>query len=452
MKTQVICLAAGEGKRMKSQLPKVLHGLCGLPMVEWALRAANAVDAHPILVVGHGREQVMEAVGERAQFAVQAQQLGTGHAVMTAQGLLEPDTDCVLVTAGDMPLLRPETVLALQEKMSDGADAAVLTARVADPFGYGRILRDAQGSVCGIVEERDATAQQKQICEINTSIYIFRASRLKEALLNLTCQNDQHEYYLTDAVGDLAARGCRVESLEAAPGEAMGVNDRVQLAQAGEMLRRRINEAHMRAGVTLVDPQQTYIDADVTIGRDTVIWPGNYLTGNTSIGENCVLYPGSRIADSRIGSGVTVQSSVLTQASVDDGSTVGPFAYMRPKSAAGKNVKIGDFVEIKNATVGDGTKISHLTYVGDADVGQHVNLGCGVVFVNYNGKEKFRTQVEDDAFIGCNTNLVAPVHIGRGAYTAAGSTITQDVPDDTLGIARARQVNKASWISPKKKG
>lgn len=437
---------------MKSSLPKVLHPLCGMPMVQWALRAVEKVDPRPVLVVGHMRDEVMKTVGDRVQYAVQAEQLGTGHAVMMARDYLDDSVDYVLVTAADMPLLTAETVQALCGLIDTGADAAVLTAVLPDAYGYGRILRDDAGHITGIAEQRDATEAQRAIREINTAVYIFRRERLLDALDHLTCDNDQHEYYLTDAIGYLAKEGGRVAGLAADAQEAMGVNDRVQLAQAGAVLRRRINEAYMRAGVTLVDPEQTYIDAGVTIGRDTMIWPNNYLTGDTVIGEDCELFPGSRIHDSRVGDRVVIQSSVLTQASVGDDSKVGPFAYMRPHSVAGAHVKIGDFVEIKNSNIGDDTKISHLTYVGDADVGQRVNLGCGVVFVNYDGKNKFRSVVQDDAFIGCNTNLVAPVHVGKGAFTAAGSTIVEDVPDEALAIARSRQVNKEGWISPKKKG
>ncbi|MDD4796462.1 MAG: bifunctional UDP-N-acetylglucosamine diphosphorylase/glucosamine-1-phosphate N-acetyltransferase GlmU [Eubacteriales bacterium] len=452
MKTRVICLAAGEGKRMKSSLPKVLHPLCGLPMVQWALAAVESVDAQPILVVGHGRDEVMQTVGDAAQYAVQARQLGTGHAVMTARDYLDDTVDCVLVTAADMPLLTAQTIRRLCAAMDGDADAAVLTAVLDDAFGYGRILRDDAGHITGIVEQRDATEAQRTICEINTAVYIFKRERLLDALDHLTCDNDQNEYYLTDAIGYLAEKGGKIAGVTADAGEAMGVNDRVQLSQAAAVLRRRINEEHMRAGVTLIGPEQTYIDYGVTIGPDTVVWPNNHLTGGTVIGKNCLLLPGSRIVASRVGDRVTIESSVLTQASVGDDTTVGPFAYMRPHSVAGARVKIGDFVEIKNANIGDDTKISHLTYVGDADVGRRVNLGCGVVFVNYDGKHKYRSVVDDDAFIGCNTNLVAPVHVGSGAFTAAGSTITQDVPADALAIARSRQVNKEGWVSPKKKG
>lgn len=453
MKVRSIILAAGEGKRMKSATPKVLHKLCGRTLIEWAMGSVCAVDASPVLVVGHGREAIIEALaGSGASFAVQAEQKGTGHAVMMARSAIE-DADCVLVTPGDMPLIRPETVQMLVDAIAkDNQDAAVLFSVAQDPTGYGRILRDEYGGIKGIVEHRDATPAQRAICEVNTSAYCFHKDLLLFALDRLECNNDQKEYYLTDAIAIIANMGGKVVGVQGEADEGMGINDRAQLAGAAAILRRRINRRHMLAGVTIVDPETTYIDHDVTIGRDTVVYPGNVLEAGTSIGEGCALYPNSRIVKSVIGNRVDVTSSVITDTAIGDGCHIGPFAYTRPGSRIGCDVKIGDFVEIKNSSIGDGTKISHLTYVGDADVGSGVNLGCGVVFVNYDGRKKHRTVVEDGAFIGCNTNLVAPVKVGKGGYTAAGSTITEDVPEDALAIARSRQTNKEGWAAKRRGG
>lgn len=445
MKTRALILAAGEGKRMRSDTPKALHGLCGRTLAEWALDAVRAVDERPVLIVGHGRQAVMDALHGRAEFAVQAEQRGTGHAVMTARDHIDANT-AVTVAAGDMPLLCAGTVRALSEGVTrDGWDAMMLTALADDPAGYGRVVRDGAGRVTGIVEHRDATPEQLAIRETNASVYCFRGDLLLSCLDRLTCENDQREYYLTDVVGLLVRDGRRVGTLRCSPEEAMGVNDRSQLAAAGAVLRRRINEGHLRAGVTIHDPRSVYIDAGVTIGRETVIYPGNVLEAGTAVGSACTLYPNNRIRASRVGDGATVESSVLLEAEVGEGTAIGPFAYLRPGSRVGAGCRIGDFVEIKNARIGDGTKVSHLTYVGDADVGGNVNVGCGAVFVNYDGHAKHRTTVGDGAFIGCNTNLVAPVTVGDGAYTAAGSTITQDVPADALAIARCRQTNKEGW-------
>lgn len=453
MKVKSIILAAGEGKRMKSDTPKVLHRLCGRTLIEWAIGGVSSVDANPVVVVGHGRDAIMKALGDKGvTFAVQAEQKGTGHAVMMARHEVEA-ADCILVTCGDMPLIRPETVKKLVECITvANQDAAVLYTVAEDPTGYGRIVRDEYGGIKGIVEHRDATAEQRAIREINTSSYCFNKDLLLFALDRLECNNAQKEYYLTDAISIIANMGGKVAGVQGEAEEGMGINDRAQLAEASAVLRGRINREHMLSGVTIIDPETTYINYGVQIGRDTIIYPGNVLEAGTAIGEACKLYPNSRIYKSIIGNRVDITSSVITETTIGDDCHVGPFAYTRPGSRIGNDIKIGDFVEIKNSNIGDGTKISHLTYVGDADVGRNVNLGCGVVFVNYDGRRKYRTVVEDNAFIGCNTNLVAPVKVGRRGYTAAGSTITQDVPEDTLAIARSRQTNKEGWVSKRREG
>jgi bifunctional UDP-N-acetylglucosamine pyrophosphorylase/glucosamine-1-phosphate N-acetyltransferase len=431
---------------MKSATPKALHRLCGQTLIEWAIGIAKPVDENPVLVVGRGREEVIKALsGSGVSFAVQEEQKGTGHAVMMARNAFE-SADCVLVLLGDMPLIRPETVQKLVDCVKqENMDAAVLYTVADDPTGYGRILRDEYGDIKGIVEHRDATNAQREIHEINASAYCFRRDMLLFALDHMDCGNDQKEYYLTDAIAIIANMGGKVSGVQGLPEEGMGVNDRAQLAQAAAVLRGRINRAHMINGVTIIDSERTYIDYDVKIGMDTIVYPGNVLESGSKIGERSVLYPNNRIAKSTVGNRVDLASSVIMESAIGNECHIGPFAYMRPGSRVGNNVKIGDFVEIKNSNIGDGTKISHLTYVGDADVGSDVNLSCGVVFSNYDGTRKYRTIVEDGAFIGCNTNLIAPVRVGKRAYTAAGSTITDDVPEDALAIARSRQTNKEGW-------
>ncbi len=452
MKVKAVILAAGEGKRMKSDLPKPLHRLCGRPLVQWAMASVSGCDPNPVVVVGHGAEQVKEALASSgAAFAEQREQKGTGHAVMMAREQIA-DADAILVVAGDMPLIRPETIAALVEGVADGNDITMLTVVAPNPTGYGRVLRNETGAIVAIVEQRDATPAQQCICEVNTSVYCFRRETLFKALGQLKADNAQGELYLTDAIKLTAEAGGTINAVQGDFTEGMGINDRAQLAEAAAVLRARINRTHLLNGVTLIDPQQTYIDWDVRIGRDTVVYPGNTLETGTVIGEGCTLYPGSRIAQSTIGNDVEITSSVITETTIGDHCHIGPFAYTRPGSRIGSDVKIGDFVEIKNATIGDDTKISHLTYVGDADVGRNVNLGCGVVFSNYDGQNKYRSTVEDGAFIGCNTNLVSPVHVGKNAYTAAGSTITEDIPDDALAIARSRQTNKEGWVTRRKGG
>lgn len=444
METKVVILAAGEGTRMKSSQPKVLHDCAGRSLVEWVAQAAGAVCSRPVVVIGSGSNAVRQALGEEAfDYAVQTQRLGSGHAVMAAEEQIA-GSEYTVVLAGDMPLIRGESVKSLLGSAKVGGfSCMLLTGHMQNPRGYGRILRDEIGSVVGIVEEKDATDLQRSICEVNVSVYCFRTKDLLLALQKLRPANAQGEYYLTDCVKILHDMGKKVggqpvEDLV----ECMGVNDRVQLAEAARHMRQRINEAHMRAGVTLLDPAQAYISPQTVIGQDTVIYPGVILEGECRIGSGCTLYQGSRLVDSAVGDGTTVENSVLQSASVGRESKIGPYAFLRPGAVVGDGCRVGDFVELKNAAVGNGTKISHLTYVGDAQLGEQINIGCGVVFVNYNGKQKFITKVGDRAFIGCNTNLISPVNIGEGAYIAAGATVTQDIPPDALCIARAKEVIK----------
>ena len=445
MKVKGIILAAGKGTRMKSEIPKVLHKAAGKTMAEWAIKSVSLVDKKPTLVVGHSRELVKETLGDIVEYAVQAEQKGTGHAVMMAKDSVV-GSEYVVITYGDMILLKQESIKNLVDyTVENNLEAAILTAIAEDPTGLGRIINDADGYIKKIVEHKDATDEQLQINEINTGVYCYRSEALLNVLDKLNCNNAQGEYYLTDTVEIINTSGGRIGSVSCDALEALGTNDRVQLALSAKELRRRINNEHMLNGVTLIDPDNTYIDADVQIGNETIIYPGCVIEGNSKIGSGCVIYGSTNIKNSQIEDNVTIKASNILNSFIDSHTNIGPNAYLRPNTKIGKNCKVGDFVEIKNSNIGDDTKISHLTYVGDADVGKNVNLGCGVVFVNYDGEKKHRTIVEDSAFIGCNTNLISPVKIGKGAYTAAGSTITEDVPEKALAIARSRQTNKEGW-------
>lgn len=448
MKTDCIAivLAAGEGKRMKSKTKKVLQRVAGKALCEWTVDAARqATGKNPVLVVGNDADDVREYFGDRTAYAVQTEQLGTGHAVMAADAHLGND-GYVIVIAGDMPLTRPESLKTIYAKaQSDKLGVCMLSAVVDDPAGYGRIVRGENG-VERIVEDKDATEGEKMIKEINPSVYCFNVPLLKEALGSLKNDNVQGEYYITDCIEYIAGKGHKVDAVIAADAdECIGVNDRVQLAEAGKKLRRRINEDLMCGGVCIIDPDATYIDPGVKIGQDTVVYPGVTLEGKTVVGEDTVLYPGSRIQNSEIGSATTVQNSVILDAKVGDKTTIGPYAYLRPGSNVGNGCRVGDFVEVKNADIRDGAKVSHLSYIGDGEIGEKSNIGCGVVFVNYDGRKKSRTVVGKNAFVGCNANLVAPVTIADGAYVAAGSTVTADVEEDALCVARSRQRIIEGW-------
>ncbi len=448
--TVAVVLAAGLGKRMKSKTIKVLHSVLGRPMLLWTVAAARAAGINRIVtVVGQKRAEVARVLGDTVEYMEQSTPLGTGHAVMQTAPLLATAEADVLVLYGDTPLLMPGTIAALLEAhRAAGAAATVLTARVPDPAGYGRIQRDATGGLAGIVEDADATPEQKKIDEINTGIYVFSPAALYPALQKLKPANAQGEYYLTDVIGILKQDGFAVQAVEAAsPAEVLGVNDRRQLAEAARILRERILASHMDNGVTIVDPASTFIGPDVAIEPDATIEPFSVLEGRSSIGEGAVIGPGSYLRDTAVGPGARVVYSYIEESEIGPDCSVGPYAHLRPGSVLEEGAKVGNFAEIKNTRVGRHAKIPHHSYVGDATIGQRVNVGAGVVFVNYDGVNKHHTDVEDDAFLGCNTNLVAPVRVGREAYTAAGSTINEDVPDGALAIARARQVNKEGYVA-----
>lgn len=429
-----IVLAAGQGTRMKSKQAKVLHPIAGRPMVVHVLNSVRDAGIHRVyLVVGHQGESVREAA-ENETCVTQREQLGTGHAVDQCRGLLEGFSGPVLVTYGDTPLFRPETFRQVLDYHRDRqAAAVVITAEVSDPTGYGRIVREGSG-IRQIVEHKDASQEERAIREINTGTYCFDSELLFRYLTALTPENVQGEYYLPDVLPLMVGDGHRVlPFLLNDASEALGINDRVQLAEAEAVMQRRIAEYWMREGVTIVDPSSVLIEADCRIGMDTIIHPGTCIQAGTDIGADCCIGP----------------YAVLQQASVGDRSSVGPFAYLRPQTQVGPDCRVGDFVELKNSVVGSNTKIPHHSYIGDADIGAGVNIGCGTITCNYDGHTKHRTVIEDDVFIGSNTNLVAPIQLGRGAYVAAGSTLTDDVPAKSLAIARARQTNKENWTETK---
>ncbi|NRF94733.1 bifunctional UDP-N-acetylglucosamine diphosphorylase/glucosamine-1-phosphate N-acetyltransferase GlmU [Paenibacillus frigoriresistens] len=443
-----IVLAAGQGKRMKSKLYKVLHPVVGKPMVEHVVDTLQHIEVTKTLViVGFGAEAVKGHLGDRVEYALQEQQLGTGHAVLQAKDALGEEEGMTVVICGDTPLISEATLMSTIELHElSGASATILTAKLDEPYGYGRIIREEDGRVARIVEQKDCSSEEAAVQEINTGTYIFDNRKLFRALASVTNNNTQNEYYLTDVIGIMTGAGEIVQGycMEDSE-ESIGVNDRVALAEAERLFKARINREHMLNGVTIVDPSNTYIEKDVTIGMDTVLLPGTILRGRTVIGEQCTIGPQTEIIDSTIRDEVTIKQSVLQEAYVDNEASVGPFAYLRPGANIGKQVKIGDFVEIKNATLGEGSKVSHLSYVGDAVVGTNVNIGCGAITVNYDGFNKSLTEIGDDAFVGSNVNLIAPVKIGKGAYVVAGSTITHSVDDGDLAIARERQSNKPGY-------
>ncbi len=448
MNLAAVILAAGKGTRMKSKLPKVLHKLSGSSMLSYVMDAVSAAGIEKtVVVVGCGADQVAREVEGRAQVALQSEQLGTGHALMQAGTVLKGTSGQLLVLCGDTPLIKSETLSELMRfHSSSGLAATVLTSLMEDPTGYGRVIRDARDKVIKIVEHKDASAEEKLVLEINTGVYCFELDGLFNALERITPANVQGEYYLTDVIELLAGEGRPVGAfLINDPRETAGINDRVQLAEADRYLRDRVLEDLMRSGVTVVDPRSTFVDRKVRVGRDTVILPFTFIEGSTVIGEDCVIGPCSRLVNASVGNGVTVQNSIVLESSMGDSCNIGPFAYIRPGTSLKQGVKVGDFVEIKKSVIGDGSKVPHLSYVGDATIGDNVNVGAGTITCNYDGRNKWHTSIRDGAFIGSNTNLVAPVEIGAGAVTGAGSTITKDIPPGALGLERARQRVIKDW-------
>jgi len=444
----VIILAAGKGTRMKSKLYKVLHPVAGKPMVEHIMDQVEKTDPSEIVtIVGHGAEAIKGHLGDRSQYALQEEQLGTGHAVMQAQDILEGKTGTTLVITGDTPLLTAETLVNLFDyHQGKNASATILTAHAEDPTGYGRIIRDHLGIVEKIVEQKDATDEEARVQEINTGTFCFDNEALFSALAKIDTNNAQGEYYLTDIIEIMKKEGKTIAAYQMTDfEEAMGINDRFALAEANKIMHRRLNKMHMLNGVSFVDPDSTYIDEGVMIGSDTVIEAGVHLKGKTIIGEDCIIGAHSEIVDSVIGDQVKIVQSVIEQSVIHNAADVGPYAHIRPKTEIGERVHIGNFVEVKNTSIDEDTKVGHLTYVGDATLGKDINVGCGVVFVNYDGKKKHQTVIGDHVFIGSSSNLIGPVNIAQNTMIAAGSTITYDVKEYDLAIARAKQENKEGY-------
>ena len=446
-----LVLAAGQGKRIKSDLPKVLHKVCGKEMVKHVIDSIRNAGIDDInVIIGKGADIVKERTQDKkVSYSLQAEQLGTGHAVKCAQEFLQDKKGVVAIFTGDTPLIKQSTIERLfEDHINNGNSATILTSIVEDPTGYGRIVRK-NDEVLKIVEHKDCNEEELKIQEMNAGIYCFDIELLIDALGKLNNNNGQGEYYLTDVIEILKSQDKKIGAVITEFEETIGVNSRVQLAEAEEILKNRINMKHMENGVTLIDPKNTYIGIDVKIGKDTIIYPNNILEGNTEIGSNCLIYQNSRIKDSIIGDGVDIQSSVVLDTVIGNNTTVGPFAYLRPETKIGSNARIGDFVEIKKSTIGNGTKVSHLTYIGDAEVGEECNFGCGTVVVNYDGKAKHKTIIGNHSFIGCNTNLVSPVKVEDNTYIAAGSTITSEVKEGELAVARAKQRNIPGWVDKK---
>ena len=451
MGVTAIVLAAGEGTRMKSSRPKVVHEVLGKSMVQWVVDAARAAGVDRcVVVVGNGAEQVeaLFAGDADVECVLQEQRLGTGHAVRAALEKTQVEDGQVLVLCGDTPLLRAETLKSLVDAaMSPAHEAgALLTMTYDDPTGYGRVMVAEDGCATAIVEQKDCTAEQALVKTCNAGVYCFDAELLRAHISELTCENAQKEYYLTDMVGILRAHGAAMAAVDCPDAvELMGVNSRIQLAQASRAMQERINLTHMAAGVTMLDPTQVWIGPGVTIGRDTEILPGTMLWGDTHIGENCLVGPQTRLIDTRVGSGCVVDETVAVQAVIDNDVECGPRAYLRPGAHLCDGSKAGTHVEIKKSTVGKGSKVPHLSYIGDCTIGEGVNIGAGTITCNYDGKNKNATTIGDGTFIGSDTMLVAPVNIGSRCTVGAGSTITRDVPDGALAVERSEQTVKPGW-------
>ncbi|MDR0930437.1 MAG: bifunctional UDP-N-acetylglucosamine diphosphorylase/glucosamine-1-phosphate N-acetyltransferase GlmU [Clostridiales bacterium] len=459
----ILILAAGDSTRMKSKTPKVLHKVCGKEIINWVIDAASGVCADKLspnnitIVIGNKADVVKEHISasylnKSIAYAHQTERKGTAHAVMCAKDSLLEQGD-TLILAGDAPLITSKTLSnAYMAHKNSGAAITVLTANIKHPTGYGRIIKHNNNdiSVQKIVEEKDANAQEREICEVNSGMYFFDTNFLCQALQQISTDNAAGEYYLTDMIAvanqsDKKVNSYKIDDID----EIRGINDRQQLSQASKIAQKKIIRRHMRNGVTFISPADTFVSPDVTIGQDTIIYPQCILQKGTTIGEDCIIIK-SRISNSHICNGCEVESSTIVDSQLNNNIKVGPFAYIRPGCNIEDNAKIGDFVEVKNSNIGAGTKLPHLTYVGDADVGSGVNFGCGSIVVNYDGKDKHRSKVGNNVFVGCNTNLVSPVDVGDGAFIAAGSTITKNVPDNTLAIARARQEIKTGWRDKRK--
>ena len=448
MTNYAIILAAGKGTRMKSDLPKVLHKVAGISMLEHVFRSVNAINPEKtVTVIGHKAELVEQVLAGQTEFVRQTEQLGTGHAVMMAEPVLENLTGQTLVIAGDTPLITGESLKNLIDVHINHKNVAtILTAEADNPFGYGRIVRNQHGEVLKIVEQKDASDFEQQIKEINTGTYVFDNARLFEALKNINTNNAQGEYYITDVIGIFRENGEKVGAYTLKDfDESLGVNDRVALATAESVMRRRINQQHMVNGVSFVNPDATYIDVDVEIAPEVQVEANVTLKGQTKIGAETILTNGTYIVDSVIGERTVITSSMIEESSVADGVTVGPYAHIRPGSSLAKDVHVGNFVEVKGSSIGENTKAGHLTYIGNSEVGANVNFGAGTITVNYDGQKKYKTIIGDNVFVGSNSTIIAPVELGDNSLVGAGSTITKDVPADAIALGRGRQINKEDY-------
>ncbi len=445
MKITPVIIAAGQGTRMRSNLPKVLHPILGRTLVEYAVGNAKIVsDTPPVVVIGNGADEVRQRITTEVQFVVQEQRLGTAHAVQQAETHLRGNTDLVLVVYGDMPLVRPKTLQRLVDaQLINPGPMTMLTVEMDDPHGFGRVVRDENGAVKGIVEEVQATPDELAIRELNAGMYCFSSDWLWDALPRIEL-SPKGEYYLTDLAGIAAADGKQIETIKLDdPDELIGINTRVHLAEATAIMQRRINTELMESGVTIVDPASTYIESGVLVGPDTVIWPNTYLQGNTQVGEACILGPNSVIRDSKIGDRCEIFSSVVESAVLEDKVDVGPYGHLRKGAHLAEGVHMGNYGEVKNSYLGPGTKMGHFSYLGDATIGPNVNIGAGTITCNYDGSQKHPTKIGADVFIGSDSMLVAPLNIQDGARTGAGSVVTKDVPADTLVVGiPARAIRK----------
>ena len=448
MTNYAIILAAGKGTRMKSDLPKVLHKVAGISMLEHVFRSVNAINPEKtVTVIGHKAELVEQVLAGQTEFVRQTEQLGTGHAVMMAEPVLENLNGQTLVIAGDTPLITGESLKNLIDfHINHKNVATILTAEADNPFGYGRIVRNQHGEVLKIVEQKDASDFEQQIKEINTGTYVFDNARLFEALKNINTNNAQGEYYITDVIGIFRENGEKVSAYTLKDfDESLGVNDRVALATAESVMRRRINQQHMVNGVSFVNPHATYIDVDVEIAPEVQVEANVTLKGQTKIGAETILTNGTYIVDSIIGERTVITNSMIEESSVADGVTVGPYAHIRPGSSLAKDVHVGNFVEVKGSSIGENTKAGHLTYIGNSEVGANVNFGAGTITVNYDGQKKYKTIIGDNVFVGSNSTIIAPVELGDNSLVGAGSTITKDVPADAIALGRGRQINKEDY-------
>jgi bifunctional UDP-N-acetylglucosamine pyrophosphorylase/glucosamine-1-phosphate N-acetyltransferase len=455
-RTHVVILAAGQGTRMKSRLPKVLHRVCGEAMIDRVLRSAASLSPDTVtVIVGHAADAIRAHLAGREgiRYVLQEPQLGTAHALLQAAPLLNQETGTLILLSGDVPLLTPGTLQGLVSQHCGAAAAATVVTATADrPYGYGRIVR-VDGGIARIVEERDASPSERHIHEINSGIYAFDVAHVFEALGSIASQNAQGEYYLTDLVAIYRRRKLPVGTFHVDNSrEVRGINSRTELAEVSRLVRQQKNEELMASGVTLIDPAATYIDPGVDIGADTVIHPGVIIQGRTRVGTACEIHAHVTITDADIGDNVTIKSfSLITGSRIESTAVIGPFAHLRPESVVEEGAKVGNFVELKKTTLGPRSKANHLSYLGDATIGANVNVGAGTITCNYDGERKYETVIEDGAFVGSDSQLIAPVRVGKGAYVAAGSSITDDVPAGALGIARGRQANIAGWVEQKKK-